>query len=311
MITPPYLKKGDKIGIVAPSGKIVKEKFLPALDIFKSWGVEIVLGENLFNTHHTYAGTDEQRLSDFQKMLDDDSIKAIICARGGYGMVRIIDKMDFTNFVRNPKWITGFSDITVLHNHIHKNFLTETIHGIMPLSFPKSAAAVEFLRKALFGEKLNYDLTPDPSPKERGTCENRSGVAEGTIVGGNLAIIYSLSGTNSDINTDGKILFIEDLNEYLYNIDRMILNLKRTGKLKNLAGLIVGGMSDMKDNEIPFGKTAEEIIWDAVKECDYPVCFGFPAGHIDENYALILGRNAKLIVEKNKTCLDFSEKNIV
>lgn len=290
MTTPPCLQKGDKIGIVACARKISKEELEPAVDLLTSWGLEVVLGKNIFRAEHQFSGSDDQRAADLQSMLDDPAVKAVISARGGYGTVRIIDKLDFTAFKKQPKWIIGYSDITVLHSHVH-NFGIKTLHATMPINFAKNAEAIETLRKALFGEALRY---------EGGSHSlNRKGNAEAELVGGNLSLLYALTGSVSDINTNGKILFIEDLDEYLYHIDRMMINLKRSGKLSHLAGLIVGGMSDMKDNAVPFGKTAEEIILDAVKEYDYPVCFGFPAGHIDRNLALVLGGKVKMEVKDN------------
>ncbi|MCW3105366.1 MAG: hypothetical protein JWO09_3806 [Bacteroidetes bacterium] len=287
MTTPPYLKKGDRIGIVACARKISKEELQPAVDMLQAWGLEVVFGQNLFKQQHQFSGTDEERAADLQAMLDDPAIKAVISARGGYGTVRIIDRIDFTKFRQQPKWVIGYSDITVLHSHIY-NFGIETLHATMPINFTKNAEATETLRKALFGEKLSYEVGSHPL--------NRKGNAEAELVGGNLSLLYALTGSASDLDTKGKILFIEDLDEYLYHIDRMMISLKRSGKLSSLAGLIVGGMSDMKDNAVPFGKTAEEIIIDAVKEYDYPVCFDFPAGHIDRNFALMIGRKVKLSV---------------
>ncbi len=286
-IQPPFLKKGDKIGIVACARKVSKEEMDPAIEILKNWGLEVVLGKNLFQADNQFAGTDKERADDLQILLNDNSIKAIISARGGYGTVRIIDKIDFGAFVKHPKWIIGYSDITVLHSHLH-TMGYQTIHSTMPINFSKNAEATESLRKALFGEKVTYEIESD--------LFNKKGNAEGELIGGNLSILYSITGSVSDIHTDGKILFLEDLDEYLYHIDRMMMNLKRSGKLSRLAGLIVGGMSDMKDNAIPFGKSTEEIILDAVKEYNYPVCFHFPAGHIDRNLALPLGKKIKLEV---------------
>ena len=227
MISPKILKKGDRIGIVATARKISIEEIQPAVDILKSWGLEIVLGENLFREQNQFSGSDAERTNDLQNMLDDNFIKAIFCARGGYGTVRIIDKIDFTKFIKTPKWIIGFSDVTVLHSHIH-NLGIETIHAPMLLNFTKNLNAVETLRKAVLGEKLLYEI-PNHSL-------NRKGNAEGILVGGNLSLLYALTGSESDIDAKGKILFIEDLDEYLYHIDRMMLNLKRSGKLKSLAG---------------------------------------------------------------------------
>ena len=292
MTIPSYLKKGDKIGIVACARKISKEELQPAIDILKGWGLEVVLSKNLFNSYHQFSGTDEQRTEDLQTMLDDTSVKAVISARGGYGTVRIIDNLDFTTFKKNSKWIVGYSDITVLHSHIH-NFGIETIHAPMPVNFEKNEEAAETLRKTLFGETINYEF--------QSHSLNRKGIAEGLLVGGNLSLLYALTGSVSDINTKGKILFIEDLDEYLYHVDRMMMNLKRSGKLNELGGLIVGGMTDMKDNAVPYGKSAEEIILDAVKEYNYPVCFNFPAGHIERNLALYFGRNCALNVGEKST----------
>jgi len=292
MITPPYLKKGDTIGIVAPARKISLAEIQPAIDIMKNWGLEVMLGKNLFKEDNQFSGTDEERAEDLQAMLDDTSVKAIISARGGYGTLKIIDKLDFTMFSQNPKWVVGYSDITVLHSHIH-NLEIETIHATMLINFEKNAEAIESLRKGLFGVNIIYEI--------ENNLLNRKGIAEGELVGGNLSLLYALSGSASDINTKDKILFIEDLDEYLYHIDRMMMSLKRSGKLNDLVGLIVGGMTDMKDNAIPYGKNAEEIIMDAVKEFNYPVCFNFPAGHVDRNLALYFGSKVKLNVSDSTT----------
>lgn len=287
-VIPPYLQKGDTVAIVATARKISMEELQPAIDIINAWGLKVALSKNVFYSDNQFAGTDEERATDMQWALDDENIKAVICARGGYGTVRIIDKLDFTNFVKHPKWIVGYSDITVLHQHINQNFGVASLHATMPINFTKNQEATESLRKALFGEELNYSVPAHSL--------NRNGEASGELIGGNLSLIYALCGSKSDIETKGKILFIEDLDEYLYHIDRMMMNLKRSGKLQHLAGLIVGGMSDMKDNTIPFGKTAEEIIFDAVKEYNFPVCFNFPAGHIDRNLAIVMGKGIKLEV---------------
>lgn len=291
MITPKSLNKGDKIAIVAPAGKIIKEIVDNAGRVFESWGLKVVLGNHLFNNNFQYAADDKERASDFQQMLNDGSIKAIMCARGGYGALRIIDSLNFSSFIKNPKWIIGFSDITVFHSFIQRNYSIETIHATMTAGFPddgKSTLSIGSLRKVLFRESLNYDIETH--------LLSRKGKSEGFLTGGNLAILCSLIGSNSDIDTSGKILFIEDVGEYLYRLDRMMWTLKRAGKLQKLAGLIVGGMTDMKDNDTPFGKTAYEIIAEAVEEYDYPVCYGFPAGHREDNRALILGRKVKLVV---------------
>ena len=300
MVIPPYLKSGDTIGIVSTARKIIPEEIDAAVKKFEEWGLKLVFGENLFNVHHQFAGTDEQRLLDFQKMLDAPQVKAIISARGGYGTVKIIDRIDFTKFKASPKWICGFSDITVLHAHIQQNFNVATLHCAMPINFPREgdfSSAVETIRKTLFGEKVNYET--------KHNLLNRTGSASGLLTGGNLSILHNLSGTSSQINTKGKILLLEDLDEYLYHIDRMMMNLKRNGILNDLAGLIVGGMAEMKDNMIPFGKVAEEIIADAVKEFNYPICFDFPFGHIIENQALMLGKKATLNVTQEKSTLNY------
>lgn len=303
MITPAYLKPGDKVGIIATARKVSFDEVSPAVRVFESWGLVVELGKYLFEVDNQYAGSDELRLADLQQMLDNPEIKAVICARGGYGTVRIIDRLDFAAFVARPKWIAGYSDITVLHSHIHRHFSIETLHATMPLNFPvdgSHSASVEALRKCLFGEAPDYKVEPG--------LLSRKGHAQGRVVGGNLSILCSLSGTPSDIETEGKILFIEDLDEYLYHIDRMMLNLKRSGKLEQLAGLVIGGMTQMRDNAVPFGKTAEEIISDAVSNYKYPVLFGFPVGHQEENMPLIMGRDAVLDVSES-SALSFKTAN--
>ena len=292
MKTPSFLKKGDKIAIVSTARKISPEDIAVAVTTFNSWGLDVYFEETLFSSYHQFAGDDNERRAYFQRMLDDDAVRAIICARGGYGTIRIIDGMDFSRFIRKPKWIVGYSDITVLHSHVSSNFGIETIHGIMPFNItgsPFSLESAETLRIALFGESLKYRM---PSAG----CD-RPGKCKGILTGGNLSIIYSLSASVSDIVTDGKILFLEDLDEYLYHIDRMMMNLKRAGKLEKLAGLIVGHMSKMRDNEVHFGATAYEIVMDAVSEFDYPVFCGFPAGHEEDNRALIMGREVRMEVD--------------
>ena len=287
MTTPPYIKSGNKVALVATAKKISMEEVAAAIQMLEKWGLEVVLGESLHNTAHQFAGTEDERAKDFQSALDDPAIHMILCARGGYGTARMVDRLDFANFSKTPKWIIGFSDITVLHSHIHSQLGIETLHGPMAINFSNSKS-LDTLKTACFGEQLKYSL--------QGHELNREGVAEGQVTGGNLSILYSLKGSASDINTDGKILFLEDLDEYLYHVDRMMLNLKRSGMLSGLAGLVVGGMTDMKDNEVPFGKTAEEIILQTVSEFEYPVCFGFPAGHRPLNDPLFMGRKASLQV---------------
>jgi len=265
--------------------------------LLEKWGLNVAIGNTIGSEDHQFAGNDEARINDFQQLLNNPKVKAIWCARGGYGTVRIVDKLDFSEFKKEPKWIIGYSDITVLHSHIH-NFGIETLHATMPINIEKSSKlSIETFKKSLFGKNLSYEF---PAGEK-----NKSGNASGELVGGNLSVLYSLLGSKSAIKTDGKILFIEDLDEYLYHIDRMLMNLKRNGYFSNLKGLIVGGMTNMHDNEIPFGKTAEEIILDCLAEFDFPVVFNFPAGHLDDNRALILGRKATLEVGEIKSKITF------
>lgn len=295
MITPKNLKSGDKIGIIAPARKIEMCEIEASINVFKRWGLKVKLGKNIFTQRNQFAGTDAQRAEDFQYMLDNPEIKAIICARGGYGTIKLLPLLDFTHFLRNPKWIVGYSDITALHAHLNQNLEVKSIHGTMPLNFPKDGSeneTIKTLKNSLWGEMNAYEF--------KSHQYNRLGKVEGELIGGNLSVLYSISGTKYDIKTDGKILVLEDLDEYLYHVDRMMMNLKFGGKLNNLKGLIVGGMTDMNDNSIPFGKTAYEIVCEAIKEYDFPVCFNFPVGHIDNNYALKLGAKAKLEIGKKK-----------
>ena len=299
MISPPFLKPGDKIAIVAPARKISAAEVDLAIKTFQQWGLKVVNGQHLFGEENQFSGSDEERTSDFQAMLDDIEIKAIVCARGGYGTVRIIDKLNFNFFEQHPKWVVGYSDITVLHSHIQTQFGIETIHAIMPINFPDEGAdySIESLRKALFGEVLEY--------KNTSNILNVCGNTAGKLCGGNLSIIYALNGTPSDLQTDDKILFIEDVDEYLYHLDRIMMNLKRSGKLDKIKGLIVGGLTKMNDNAVGFGKQAEEIIAGYVSDKGIPVCFDFPAGHCAKNSALILGREVSLSVDNKGVSLLF------
>ncbi len=261
-----------------------------AISLLQSWGLEVVLGETVEASYHQFAGDDELRARDMQKFIDDDSIKAIIAARGGYGTIRMIDKVDFSRFAKHPKWVVGFSDITILHAHLYSNYNSQSIHGQMPVNIPDaSAKSLETLRKTLFGENISYHFNSHN--------DNRSGDAEGVLIGGNLSLLAAVAGSVSDMDYSGKILFIEDVGEYLYSVDRMIRMLDRAGKLKNLSGLVVGGFTEIKDNDIPFGQTIAEIIMDVVSDYNYPVCFDFPAGHIPDNQSLILGRLLRLSVK--------------
>lgn len=293
-IFPPYLKKNDTVAIVAPARKVTKGEMLMPAEILKSWGLKVVMGKNLFKEKNQFSGTDEQRLSDLQDALDNKNIKAIFCARGGYGTLRLIDQLNFTQFKKKPKWLVGFSDITILHTHINKNLSIATMHAPMPLTFLKSVDAVETLRKSLFGESNTCKFSGHTinAPK--------SGNLEGVIVGGNLSLLYAMQGSHSQVDTKNKIIFIEDLDEYLYHIDRMVLSLKRSNFFKGCKALLVGGMSDMKDNAIPFGKTAEEIIVDNLKDLNVPIIFNFPAGHINENYSITFGKVATISISKKK-----------
>ncbi|NND62461.1 MAG: LD-carboxypeptidase [Flavobacteriaceae bacterium] len=299
MVTPPFLNDGDCIGIVSTARKISTEEISPLLELITSWGLNYEIGTTINAEDHQFAGNDSLRIQDFQNMLDNPEIKAIWCARGGYGSVRLIDALDFSAFRKNPKWIIGYSDVTVFHSHIHHMGI-ETLHANMATDIrTKTDATRNTIKEALFGNGYSIEYV---------SKENliRSGDSQASLVGGNLSILYSLCGSNTALQTAGKILFIEDLDEYLYHIDRMLMNLKRNGMLQDVAGLIVGGMNDMNDNTVPFGKTANEIVWEHVKEYDYPVCFGFPAGHIQDNRALILGRTVRLKVQDNSVKLDFT-----
>ncbi|MBA3679755.1 MAG: LD-carboxypeptidase [Bacteroidetes bacterium] len=295
-ISPPYLKKGDTILIIATARARSKEAIEPAIDILKSWGLKVETGPNAFKSYHQFAGTDGQRANDLQWAIEHKTAKAILISGGGYGTMRVIDQVNFKPLLKNPKWFIGYSDTTVIHNRLC-HLKMAAIHGTMAFQFTRDKAATHSIKQLLFGEEITYTLSKHKL--------NRIGIAEGEIVGGNLSLLYALSGSVDDVSGKNKILFIEDLDEQLYHIDRMMLQLKRSGKLKHLKGLIVGGMSDMKDNAVPFGKSAEEIVLDAVKEYNYPVCFNFPAGHIEKNMALYLGKKAKLEVTKNKVSLTY------
>ncbi len=301
MTTPSVLQQGDTVLLVSPARKIEFEEVTPFVRLLEGWGLKVLFSPNLFKTFHQFAGTDQERLEDFQMALDHPHAKAIICTRGGYGSVRIIDQLDFSSFIQNPKWIVGYSDITVFHEHINQNINLATIHGTMPIDYHKTTPeAFESLRKALFGE--SYTIT---FPTTICKVPSSSTPIHSKIVGGNLSIIYSLLGSFSSIDTEGKILFIEDLDEYLYHIDRMMLNLKRNGLLKNLQALLIGGMTDMHDNTIPFGKNAREIILEACQDYDFPIIFDFPVGHVNDNRALILNKDCQLAITKDFISLTF------
>ena len=297
MITPPYLQKGDTVAIVSTARKNIEDNLKPTINLLENWGLKVKIGKTIGLDHFQLAGTDEQRASDFQEQLDDPSIKAIWCVRGGYGTVRMIDMLDFTRFKQSPKWIVGFSDVTVLHSQLNRMGY-ESLHAIMPVSVPRATnEAIYSFCKALFGEHLEYTLTCD--------AINHKGKAKGELVGGNLSILYSLLGSESAIDCKDKILFIEDLDEYLYHIDRMLMNLKRNGCLSSLKGIVVGAMTKMNDNDIPWGKNALEIIEDITKDLKIPVIYNFPAGHIQDNRALIFGRQVTMEVNDKESKLIF------
>ena len=301
MKRPTFLQKGDTIAIVAPAGIIKNESaILHAKALAESWGLQVVLGKHVFAKNNHFAGTDAQRLEDFQEALDSPTIKAIWCARGGYGTVRIIDDLDFTIFKENPKWIVGYSDITVLHNHIH-SFGIETLHAMMPanMEFPEASRkeSVTTFKKALFGENLQYTIPASPY--------NRQGTASGQLVGGNLTIVANLLGTSSALDTKNKILFLEEIGEYKYHIDRLLQSLKRNGYFEACNGLVIGGMSHIKKNSTVWGQSIESLILEVVQEYDFPVVFDFPAGHDPENRALFMGREVEFTTNDTTSEIKF------
>ena len=296
-VIPPYLKKGDIIGITCPAGFITSEEIQPVINKMQEWGFKIKVGNTVGKRDFTFGGTDDERLLDMQQMLDDKNINAIMCARGGYGTVRIIDKIDFKKFTANPKWIIGFSDITVIHSHISRHYNIAGIHSKMCNSFPDDwnlaeqvqRDSIESIRQCLTGEKINYTVFPN--------ANNKPGKGSGLLIGGNLKTIESLAGSNSNIITKNKILFVEDTGEYLYSIDRMFWNLKRSGKLDELKGLIIGGFKIKTDDPgEEFGKTLEQIVLEKVSEYNYPVCFDFPVGHQKNNMAIKCGVVHEMVV---------------
>ena len=301
---PRNLKKGDTIAICSPAGFITLADCMVAIKMMEAWGFKIKIGSSIGKKDFTFGGTDEERTADFQQMLDDTSVMAIMCARGGYGIVRIIDKLNFANFLKKPKWIIGFSDATVLHSHINKNLGIPTIHSKMCNSFVDPAIAepiqletLDSIRKCLMGENMSYNIPINPN--------NKNGIAKGILIGGNLKTLESLAASKSDINTKNKILFVEDTGEYLYSIDRMFFNLKRSGKLSQLAALIVGGFKIKKDDDgEAFGKTLEQIVLEKVSEYSYPVCFDFPVGHQKNNFALKCGIVHSLFVNQEKVVIE-------
>lgn len=302
LIRPPYLQQGDTVAIVSPAGNLNNKvaEIEQAIKLLNGWNLNVVVGENVFNQNNEFAGTDEERAADFQKALNNPNIKAIWCARGGYGSVRILDKLDYEKFKEHPKWVIGYSDITAIHNQIH-NLGYESIHSIMGISldiyceYPEENAAS--LKDALFGKQLSYKI--------EGSAYNRTGTATGQLVGGNLTLLHTMLGSKTSIDTSGKILFIEEVGEYAYHIDRMLQSLKRAGYFENCKGLIVGDISNVRENSTDWGKPMEQLILDVVKEYDFPVLFNFPAGHEEDNRTLILGRTVELTVGNNESTLVF------
>jgi len=297
MKIPPYLKKGDTIGITCPAGYMTKEKAQTCINTLQQWGFDVMVGKTLGSSSTNYfSGSDDERRDELQAMLDDEGINAILFGRGGYGMGRIIDQLDFKKFKKHPKWLIGFSDITVLHCHLNRRLSIAALHAPMGAAFNNGPNEfIKSLHNAMIGKKAKYQHSLHPL--------NKIGSAKGELVGGNLSLLAHLCGTPSELVTKNKILFIEDTGEYIYNTDRMLYQLKRSGKLDKLAGLIVGGFTEMKDTERPFGKTVEEVIRDIVHEYHYPVCYGFPVSHEKENYALKVGVQYSLKVGKKNVQL--------
>ena len=295
----PLLQKGDQVIIVAPAGIVQEKNIYRAKRILEEWGLKVKLGKHLFAMSQVFAGDDRQRLEDFQFALNDPELKAILCARGGYGSVRIVDQLDFSLFIQHPKWIVGFSDISVFHAHILQHFDLPSLHAVMPNSYSdkRDSPSMKSLYTSLFQEHFQYQFPTHPLSK--------LGVTEGVLTGGNISILYNLLGTDSDVDWKDKLLFIEDVGEYYYHLDRMMQAFKRTGKLGSLKGLIVGQFSEMKEGNTAYGKSAEEIILEAVKEYQFPVCFDFSAGHIEENLALRFGIRIQLSVNQKDTLISF------
>lgn len=296
---PPYLKAGDTIAITCPAGYMAADKAAACIEALQQQGYKVVVGRTLGSDSQTYfSGTDEERLDELQAFLDDKSINAILFGRGGYGTGRIIDRIDFKKFAQHPKWLIGFSDITILLSHLYSNYKIASMHAPMAAAFNDDGFKNEYvgsLLAALRGEKANYKV---PS-----NTNSRLGTAKGKLIGGNLSLLANATGTPSDLKTKGCILFLEDIGEQLYNIDRMLYQIKRSGKLKNLAGLVIGGFTDLKDTDRPFGKNIYQIISGLVAEYDYPVCYDFPVSHNKENYALKVGVKYKLTVNEEGAAL--------
>ncbi len=298
IIVPPYLHKGDTVGLICPAGFMAKERTGTCVKVLQEWGFRVKIGKTVGRQHHYFSGTDAERLADLQDMMDDPEVRAILCARGGYGTSRIIDRVNWSNFKKNPKWIIGYSDVTVLHNHLEKELSTASLHAPMAGAFADANGTDEFtetLEKALKGGRLEYHTRPHPF--------NRKGTIEGKLIGGNLSLVVHLIGTSSMPDTKGAILFFEDVGEYLYHVDRLLLQMDRAGKLQHIGGMVLGSFTDMKDTVIPFGQTLEEIIFERISGYDFPVAFNFPSGHSPENVALRMGMVHTLTVMENGATL--------
>ncbi len=304
LIQPPYLKAGDTVAIVAPSGVLKNrtKEVEQAKSLLKSWGLHPVVGKHVFSTANHFAGTDDERCEDFQNALDDPKISAIWCARGGYGTVRILDKLDYTKFKKKPKWLIGYSDITALHNQFHNQGF-ESIHALMCTSLQDDLSTIQetvyTFKDAVFGKPISYTL--------KGSKYNKAGEGSGQLVGGNLTMLHTMLGSKTSIDTSEKILFIEEIGEYKYHIDRMLQSLKRAGYFENCKGVIVGGMSKMRKNTTLWGTSVEQLILDALADYDFPIAFNMPAGHEKDNRALILGRTIKLEVKSDKSTVVFED----
>ena len=303
LVRPPYLKKGDTIMILSPAGRLRDRKGVEAgTELANHWGLVVFYGNHLLSREGSFAGTDEERLQDLQGALDDPSIKAIWAARGGYGTVRLVDDLDFSSFRQNPKWIVGFSDITILHNKLNQ-IGYQSLHAQMPVTLelenPDQKRSIRSLQRALFGKKLEYKLSTQESSRE--------GTGKGQLVGGNLSIVYSMLGSDTNLNMRGKVLFLEEVGEALYHIDRMMISLKRAGYFEQCGGLILGDFKLRENKGNPFGKTLEEIVLEATEGTDFPIVFDFPAGHVDDNRALILGSEVELNVGKKKSKITFHD----
>lgn len=304
MIQPQALKHGDSVGIIAPARKIDADLISTAKTMLETWGLKVELGQHLFTNDHSYfSANDDKRLADFQYFLDADHIRAIICARGGYGSTRIIDRLDFKKFLQQPKWITGYSDITALHLKL-QSIKVQSMHSTVPALFAKQGAeaSVSSLKNMLFGEPQPIQVKADK--------QNRLGIASGQLIGGNLSLLVDSLGTSSEIDTDGKILVIEDVGEHFYRLDRMMVQLKRANKLKNLKGLVLGYFTDIKESVLPFNETVKDIIINHTKEYNFPIAFNFPIGHEEPNLSFIEGAPARLMVNEQEATLDYSNELI-